>query len=107
MPVQAHRWSSSPLYRLAPDDGALERLKFRARLDAQLRDDLPATLSIHGERFGAPPRPVEREHETTSQAFVERVCADDHPQIANHLLGAIEGKLDMRVLLKNHHPSFI
>ena len=55
------------------EHGPLEAAQRRAGLDPELRDQLPASVAVGGERVGLAARAVQREHLLAAQPFAQRM----------------------------------
>ena len=70
---------------LLAEDGAVERLELRARLDAQVFDQRASRLVVCRQRLGLPARAIERQHQVRPQALAERVQADERFDLGHEL----------------------
>src|SRR5262249_57763871 len=71
--------------RLLAEDGAVEPLQRRARLDAELVDECAPGVEIRLERLGLAARAVERQHQLAAQPFAERVLPDEGLELAGEI----------------------
>ena len=76
--------------RILFEDRLLELAERAAGLDTEFVDERRTRLLIGLERLRLPSGAVEREHQLGSEAFSERVLADERFQLA-HELGVVSG----------------
>ena len=79
--------------RILSEDGPLELLQRRARLDPQLLDERAARRAVRVERFGLPTGAVQREHELAPQALAQRMLRDERLELAYELRMAPEREI--------------
>jgi hypothetical protein len=81
-------------------DRLLELAEGTARLDAELLDEGAAGVLIARERLGLASRPVESQHQLSSQALAQGVFGDERLERADAGPVASEGELGLELVLE-------
>ena len=89
------------------EDGALQLLQLRSRLDADPVHQLGACVTVGLERLGLAPRPVQRQHPLRVQLLAQRVLRHELVQLADDVSMAtlVEVVLDRQLVCA--HPSLV
>jgi hypothetical protein len=67
------------------EDGLLQLLQSRARLQAELIYERAPSLPVDRERLGLPARAVERAHERGGESLAQRMLVDERLELADEL----------------------
>jgi hypothetical protein len=78
-----------------PEDGALELLQRRRRLDTELVDQHLARLAVEREGLRLPRRPVEGQHQLGPQALAQRVLRHQQLELRHQLEVASERQVGL------------
>ena len=85
----------------------LEPLQGLARLDPELVDERLPRLLVGGEGVGLPVGAVEGEHLLGAQALTQRMLADEHLQLAEHVLVAAEREIAVDPVHQRGQPQLV
>jgi hypothetical protein len=67
------------------ENGLLQLLELRSRLDPQLLNQHVARIPVGGERVGLPAGSVEREHQQRVKALAHRFGGDERLELCDHV----------------------
>ena len=95
---RAERW-------ILTQDGALELLQHRARLDPELVHQQPSAFAVAGERLRLPSAAVEREHQLPPRLLAQRLLLHERLQLADETLVPAELELRFDPLAERLQPQ--
>src|SRR5207237_1272557 len=82
-------------------------LQRRARVDAEGLDQGPSRRLVCRERFGLPPRAVEREHQLAAQPLAERVLGDQAFELTDELGVAAAFEVELEASLQRGQAKLL
>ena len=93
--------------RVVLQDGPLQLLQGRARLDAELVDERAASLPVGLQGLRLPAGPVQRRHEVAPQALPERMLRDQRLQLPDELAVPAEREVGVDAQLDGRQPDLL
>jgi hypothetical protein len=90
-----------------PQDGPLQLLQGRARLDAQIVDERAARLAVGLQRLRLPTGPVQRRHQGAAQALPERMLCDERLELPDDVPVTAQGEVGIDPHLDGHEPDLL
>ena len=93
--------------RILPKNRPLELVECRARFDPELVDECTARVLVGVQGLRLSPRPVQRRHQTSPQAFAERVLGDQCLELSDQLVVASEREVCVDPQLDCRQPDLL
>ena len=93
--------------RVVAKDRGLQISKCRTGVDAEFLGESLAHRRGDRERFGLPPRPVQRQHQLAMQPFAERMGENQSLEFGNHGMLLAQGEIGVNPVVQRNQSKFL